>query len=55
MSIKMFEKIGKKSKKIQKNLSEIIRKIINMYIQYVYTTYWQYLIKVGRRKKERRR
>ena len=53
--MKKSEKIGKnrkKSKKIEKKLSEIIRKIINNTCIYVYMTYWQYLIKVGRRKKE---
>ena len=63
---KIFEKIGKKSEKIRKNQkksekigrnqkkreSEIIRKLINNTCIHVYMTYWQYLIKVGRRKKK---
>ena len=44
----------KKLKKIEKKLSEIIRKIINDTCIYVYMTYWQYLIKVGRRKKKKK-
>ena len=55
---KIFEKIGKNQKKSEKNwkkLSEIIRKLINNTCIYVYMTYWQYLIKVGKRKKEDRR
>ena len=50
--LKKSEKIGKNRKKSKKKLSEIIRKIINNTCIYVYMTYWQYLIKVGRRKKK---
>ena len=47
MSKNFFEKIGKNRKKI-------IRKLINNTCIYVYMTYWQYLIKVGRKKEDRR-
>ena len=50
-----IRKNRKKSEKIEKILSEIIRKIINNTCIYVYMTYWQYLIKFGRGKKEDRR
>ena len=46
------KKSEKIEKKLKKKLSEIFRKIINNTCMYVYMTYWQYLIKVGRRKKE---
>ena len=52
---KKTEKIGKNWEKSKKKKSEIIRKVINNTCIYVYMTYWQYLIKVGRRKKEERR
>ena len=53
--MKKSEKIRKNQKKlekIEKKESEIIRKLINNTCIYVYMTYWQYLIKVERRKKE---
>ena len=56
--MKKSEKIRKnqkKSEKIEKKESEIIRKLINNTCIHVYMTYWQYLIKVGRRKKEDRK
>ena len=49
MSKHFFEKIGKNDN--NKKILKIIRKIINDTCIYVYMTYWQYLIKVGRRKK----
>ena len=48
---KKSEKIGRNRKKKK---SEIIRKLINNTCIHVYMTYWQYLIKVGRRKKKKK-
>ena len=51
---KKIRKMLKKSEKIEKKkIRKNNRKIINYTCKYVYMTYWQYLIKVGRRKKKK--